>query len=64
VCCVSLAPSTLLCVQQHHNLLLLPSCMQGKFTWITEHGISERWVVANCGNFSVGLSALLPWVSA
>eukprot|EP00197_Chlamydomonas_leiostraca_P013127 CAMPEP_0202869760 /NCGR_PEP_ID=MMETSP1391-20130828/12913_1 /ASSEMBLY_ACC=CAM_ASM_000867 /TAXON_ID=1034604 /ORGANISM="Chlamydomonas leiostraca, Strain SAG 11-49" /LENGTH=578 /DNA_ID=CAMNT_0049550119 /DNA_START=147 /DNA_END=1883 /DNA_ORIENTATION=+ len=26
---------------------------KGKFTWITESGMSERWVVANCGPFSV-----------
>lgn len=25
----------------------------GKFTWITEAGQKERWVVANVGNFSV-----------
>ncbi|PNH08099.1 Protein CYPRO4 [Tetrabaena socialis] len=25
----------------------------GKFTWITEAGQSERWVVAGCGRFSV-----------
>lgn len=29
--------------------------LQGKFTWITESGTSERWVVANCGNFSVSV---------
>ncbi|PNW71515.1 hypothetical protein CHLRE_16g657550v5 [Chlamydomonas reinhardtii] len=26
---------------------------KGKFTWITEGGQSERWVVASCGRFSV-----------
>ncbi|GFH10605.1 VID27 domain-containing protein [Haematococcus lacustris] len=26
---------------------------KGKFTWITEKGMSERWVAASCGNFSV-----------
>ncbi|KAG2451790.1 hypothetical protein HYH02_003568 [Chlamydomonas schloesseri] len=26
---------------------------KGKFTWITEGGQSERWVVAGCGRFSV-----------
>ena len=26
---------------------------KGKFTWITEQGSSERWIVASCGNFSV-----------
>ncbi|GFR50260.1 hypothetical protein Agub_g12446 [Astrephomene gubernaculifera] len=26
---------------------------KGKFTWITESGQSERWVVAGCGRFSV-----------
>jgi len=26
---------------------------KGKFTWITESGTQERWVVANCGMFSV-----------
>eukprot|EP01026_Neomeris_dumetosa_P074566 TRINITY_DN77678_c0_g1_i1.p1 TRINITY_DN77678_c0_g1~~TRINITY_DN77678_c0_g1_i1.p1 ORF type:complete len:581 (-),score=81.42 TRINITY_DN77678_c0_g1_i1:414-2156(-) len=24
-----------------------------KFTWITEQGTSERWIVASCGNFTV-----------
>ena len=23
------------------------------FTWVTEHGRKERWIVATCGNFSV-----------
>lgn len=26
---------------------------KGKFTWITEQGSQERWIVASCGNFSV-----------
>uniref|UniRef100_A0A7S1T8S4 Vacuolar import/degradation Vid27 C-terminal domain-containing protein n=1 Tax=Tetraselmis chuii TaxID=63592 RepID=A0A7S1T8S4_9CHLO len=26
---------------------------KGKFTWITEQGKQERWIVASCGNFSV-----------
>jgi len=26
---------------------------KGKFTWITEQGSSEHWIVASCGNFSV-----------
>ncbi|KXZ52553.1 hypothetical protein GPECTOR_9g597 [Gonium pectorale] len=26
---------------------------KGKFTWITEGGQSERWIVAGCGRFSV-----------
>lgn len=26
---------------------------KGKFTWITEAGVTERWVVAQCGNYSV-----------
>lgn len=25
----------------------------GKFTWITEQGRHERWIVASCGNYSV-----------
>ena len=28
-------------------------CSQGKFTWITEAGQTERWIVANCGKHSV-----------
>ncbi len=31
---------------------------KGKFTWITEAGKSERWVVAQCGNHSVGVYVL------
>eukprot|EP00200_Dunaliella_tertiolecta_P009141 CAMPEP_0202380178 /NCGR_PEP_ID=MMETSP1127-20130417/27502_1 /ASSEMBLY_ACC=CAM_ASM_000462 /TAXON_ID=3047 /ORGANISM="Dunaliella tertiolecta, Strain CCMP1320" /LENGTH=600 /DNA_ID=CAMNT_0048978833 /DNA_START=71 /DNA_END=1873 /DNA_ORIENTATION=+ len=26
---------------------------KGKFTWITEAGLTERWIVANCGKHSV-----------
>lgn len=26
---------------------------KGKFSWITESGVPERWIVASCGNFSV-----------
>eukprot|EP00884_Botryococcus_braunii_P014703 jgi/Botrbrau1/23233/Bobra.0041s0071.2 len=26
---------------------------KGKFTWITQAGFEERWIVANCGNYSV-----------
>lgn len=25
----------------------------GKFTWVTEQGRQERWIVASCGNYSV-----------
>lgn len=26
---------------------------KGKFTWITESGREERWIVASCGNYTV-----------
>ncbi len=26
---------------------------KGKFTWVTESGREERWIVASCGNFTV-----------
>jgi hypothetical protein len=26
---------------------------KGKFTWITQAGREERWIVANCGNYTV-----------
>jgi hypothetical protein len=26
---------------------------KGHFTWITEKGRQERWVVASCGNYTV-----------
>jgi len=26
---------------------------QGKFTWVTEAGRQERWIVASCGNHTV-----------
>ena len=26
---------------------------KGKFTWITEAGRSERWIVASCGSYTV-----------
>lgn len=26
---------------------------KGKFTWITQTGREERWIVANCGNYTV-----------
>lgn len=26
---------------------------KGKFTWITQAGFEERWIVANCGNYTV-----------
>ena len=26
---------------------------QGKFTWVTEAGRQERWIVASCGNYTV-----------
>ena len=26
---------------------------KGKFTWITEAGRQERWIVASCGSFTV-----------
>ena len=25
----------------------------GKFTWVTEDGKQERWIVASCGNYSI-----------
>lgn len=25
----------------------------GKFTWVTEAGRQERWIVASCGNYTV-----------
>ena len=27
--------------------------VKGKFTWVTEQGKQERWIVASCGNYSV-----------
>ena len=26
---------------------------KGKFTWVTESGREERWIVASCGNYTV-----------
>ena len=26
---------------------------KGKFTWVTEAGREERWIVATCGNYTV-----------
>lgn len=26
---------------------------KGHFTWITERGRQERWIVASCGNYTV-----------
>jgi len=26
---------------------------KGKFTWITEAGRQERWIVASCGSYTV-----------
>ena len=26
---------------------------KGKFTWVTESGRQERWIVASCGNYTV-----------
>ena len=26
---------------------------KGKFTWITESGKQERWIVVSCGNYTV-----------
>jgi hypothetical protein len=26
---------------------------KGKFTWITEGGKQERWIVVSCGNYTV-----------
>lgn len=27
--------------------------LKGKFTWVTEDGKQERWIVASCGNYSI-----------
>ena len=26
---------------------------KGKFTWVTESGRQERWIVVSCGNYTV-----------
>ncbi len=34
---------------------------KGKFTWITEAGSTERWIVAQVGNYSVRCAATSRW---
>lgn len=41
-----------------HRLGLIPSqgnkpLQKGRFTWVTERGRQERWVVASCGSYTV-----------
>lgn len=44
----------LLRLKQEDTLLVKGAPLtKGKFTWITESGRQERWIVASCGNYTV-----------
>ena len=47
------APRLLRLKPEDQPLLLGSPLRQGKFTWVTEAGREERWVVASCGNYTV-----------
>ena len=47
------APRLLRLKPEDQPLLLGAPLRQGKFTWVTEAGREERWIVASCGNYTV-----------
>ena len=47
------APRLLRLKAEDQPLLQGAPLRQGKFTWVTEAGRDERWIVASCGNHTV-----------
>ena len=47
------APRLLRLKAEDQPLLQGAPLRQGKFTWVTEAGREERWIVASCGNYTV-----------
>jgi len=47
------APRLLRLKPEDQPLLQGAPLRQGKFTWVTEAGREERWIVASCGNYTV-----------
>ena len=47
------APRLLRLKPEDQPLLQKEPLRQGKFTWVTEAGREERWIVASCGNYTV-----------
>jgi hypothetical protein len=49
------APAPRLCRLKAEDVAKVGSAplRQGKFTWVTEAGRQERWIVASCGNYTV-----------
>lgn len=47
------APRLLRLKPEDQPLLVGAPLRQGKFTWVTEAGREERWIVASCGNYTV-----------
>ena len=47
------APRLLRLKPEDQSLLVGAPLRQGKFTWVTEAGREERWIVASCGNYPV-----------
>lgn len=58
------APRLLRLKPEDQPLLQKEPLRQGKFTWVTEAGREERWIVASCGNYTVLWNfryTALPW---